>query len=271
MTQLRNAPVVYVLGVLRFPELIEPQPFAAALQTKLRDVYPRQEVFTAPHFQVSIENSGVNFAKSEVTTWQLASQDGSWALMINAGHIAFHTNQYSDHIEFVERFAQCVEAAVAVPEVGIRFVHGIGLRYVDLIDPRGGEKLEDYLVEGFLPADISAAGLTVVDGVYAAGYSTAVGALRVQMFRRPPTVLPIDLNTEATQRSGWAPERPKGDFAVLDVDHGRPFEAPIGIDEFDVRKRMIELHGPIRNVFDALVTPRALQVWNGENDGTGNL
>jgi uncharacterized protein (TIGR04255 family) len=259
VTQLKNAPVVYVLGVLRFPELIDPRPFAAALQTRLSDVYPRQEEFTAPHFQVNLDQDGVNFTRDEVRTWQLASQDGSWALMVNAGHIAFHTNRYTDHADFVERFADCVQAA------GVKFVHGIGLRYVDLIVPKAGERLEDYLAEGFLPTDIKEAGLSVQEGVYAAGYATRVGALRVQTFRRPPTVLPLELNSEATQRGEWAPKRPEGDFAVLDVDHGAVFDSPIDMDKFDVRKQMLELHGPIRSVFDALVTSHALKIWNGES------
>ncbi len=259
MTKLKNAPVVYVLGVLRFPELIDPRPFAAALQARLSDLYPRQEEFTAPHFQVNIDHDGVNFTHNEITTWQLASQDGSWALMVNAGHIALHTNRYVDRGDFVDRFVACVLAA------DIKYVHGIGLRYVDLIVPKSGERLEEYLAEGFLPADIERAGLSVQEGVYAAGYATDMGMLRVQALRRPPTVLPLELNSEATQRGEWAPKRPDGDFAVLDVDHGAAFDAPLDMEGFDVRERMLELHGPIRSVFDALVTDHALKVWNGED------
>lgn len=264
MAQLQNAPVVYVLGVLRFPQLVEPGRLAAALQPHLRGEFPMYEELVAPHLQVDIGHDGVNFVKQEIRTWHFASIDRSWALMVNAGQIALHTNSYNDRTDFVGRFAKCVEAAVGIEDVGIELVESIALRYVDLIVPHPGEKLSSYFVDGYLPTDIPKAGLQVREGVFSAAYATDAGDLRVQLFRRPPTVLPLELNSEFTQRDNWAPQRPEGDFAVLDSDHGVVYPQPVGIESFDVRERMLGLHQPIRGVFDALTSKHAMEVWGAK-------
>lgn len=262
--QLENAPLIYVLGVLRFPGLVEPKKLAEGLQSRLRDRFPHFEMLEANQLDIEVGPEGAQIRHMPVSTWHFASSDKKWGVMVNAGQIAVHTIDYADHLDFIDRFVACVDAARDVPEIGIRHVEGIGLRYVDLVVPREGEILEDYLVESFLPTDIKEAQLGILDGVHAARFGTAEGVLRVQISRSPPTLLPLELTTEFTQKNGWAPPRPERDFAVLDYDHGNIYETLVDASSFDVRQTMIALHAPIRRAFDALARPFGMQVWKGE-------
>lgn len=266
MAHLINAPVVYVIGVWRFPRLVDFAGVPAAIQRKLRKEYPHYENLDAPHFHVDVDADGtVNMKRESVVLHQYAAPDRKSAVFVHDSLVAFHTIAYRDHADFFDRFLGCVDAIKSVDEVEIEYVDQIGLRYVDLITPNGDDRLEDYLVEGVLPSDIKGVdGLQIQDGVSAARYRTASGRLRLQALRRPPMVLPPELQSPMTVALKWDFPLPTGDFAVLDTDHGTTFEKSPRVNELNFRDVLTALRAPISDVFKAVTTEHASRVWAGE-------
>ena len=68
MTHLPNAPVRYVLGVLRFPRASDPGKLVALTQECIRDKYPISAEFAAPQIQVEV---GSKWASRRGTATQI--------------------------------------------------------------------------------------------------------------------------------------------------------------------------------------------------------
>jgi uncharacterized protein (TIGR04255 family) len=265
MARLQQAPVVYVLGVIRFPRMVDVDRLASALHLRLRGDYPTAQPIETPHVEVAIGEEGIEVRQESIKIWQFSSLNREWAVILNPSTIGLHTVAYTDHADFISRFATCIRAASEVPEVGIEFVEAVALRYVDLIAPRAEDKVTDYVVSTVLPAELAGvADLRLQEGVHVARYETSCGNLRLQVLRRPPSVLPLELNTPVTHAIGWGLERPEGDFAIVDVDHGMTFNPPVRLDLAELEDNMMRLRGPIRAVFDGIATPHAMCVWKGE-------
>jgi len=265
MARLQKAPVVYVLGVVRFPQLVDIDQLAAALHPRLRDDYPHAQQITAPHVSIEIGDDGLHVRNEEIRIWQFSSLDRKWAVILNAGMIGLHTVDYTERMDFFARFGAAVQAASEVPDAGIRFVEALALRYVDLVEPAPGDGVADYVVPTVLPSEVPGIeGLGIQDGVFAARYVTGLGNMRLQVLRRPPSVFPPELNTPVTHANEWGLVRPEGDFAVIDTDHGMSFNPPAPLDVTELKDNMLKLHGPIRSIFDKVVTGHAMSVWKGE-------
>lgn len=261
MTHLPNAPVQYVLGVLRFPRASDPGKLVALTQEHIRDKYPISAEFAAPQIQVEMGPDGLRVEEQQLKFWQFSSLDKGWAVLIGSDMIALHTASYIDHDDFIRRFWEALEPAFADKVAGIQFVQALAMRYVDVIEPNEGETLDQYLVPSVLPSNINIAGAELDGGVMATSYRTSSGNLRLQVLRRPPTVLPPELMNPMTVSNNWGQSRPAGDFAVLDMDHGQGFEPLRASKEVDVKALMLNLHSKIRSIFDAAVTPHAMTVW----------
>jgi len=265
MARLQQAPVVYVLGVVRFPRMVDVDRLAAALHPHLRSDYPTAVPIDAPHVSVTVGDEGINVQQETIRTWQFSSLNRDWAVILNPGTIGLHTVAYTDNRDFLARFANCIEAASQVPEVGIELVEAVAFRYVSRVVPGPDGELADYFIPTVLPADLPDAGeLRLQDGIFAARYATGCGNLRLQVLRRPPSVLPPELNTPVTHANGWTLDMPEGDFAVIDLDHGMTFDPPVRLDLTRLKDDMTRVRRPIRGVFDRIVTRHALTVWNGE-------
>ena len=265
VTRLKFAPVRYVLAVLRFPILADFDRFAGEFQGLLRAEYPLSGSYELPQFHFEINESGVNVSQEHQRLWQFSNVDKTWAVVLGAGSVGLHTNTYTDHADFIARFAQVVQKASEPARVGVTFVEGLGLRYVDLVAPRAGETPENYLEDGILPSGIrQVSGLDLAEGVHIVSYRTSSGLLRFQVLRKPPSVLPAEVITPLILESGWVPERPEGDFVVIDIDHGSAFQPPLPIAELDLEGQMVGLRDPISDIFGAVTTSHARAVWNGE-------
>jgi uncharacterized protein (TIGR04255 family) len=159
-----------------------------------------------------------------------------------------------------------LEALLAIQNLGMKWIEAIGFRYVDLVKPLEGERLEDYLQSWVLPPSPPEAlgKMDLVQGMYVAQYKTDYGDLRFQSLRTPPMTLPPDLNNPLVQNNGWAPDRPAGDFALMDIDHGQRFNPLEEIDVDKICAKFLELRLASRRLFDQAGTEHAMSIWKRE-------
>jgi uncharacterized protein (TIGR04255 family) len=264
MTNMPNAPLVYTLGVVRFPRVPEFQRFPDAFHELVRSAYPSHTATTLALMVATFGPEGLQVGSKPTSFVQFASPDKKSAFLLTEELLALHTVAYDNHQDFANKFKDGLDALLRVPGIGIQWLEAVGLRYVDLVVPRTGETLDNYLRPWILPAAVPEVpgGLTIVEGMYVATYRSSVGDLRFQVLRNPPTTLPPELDTPIIQENGWKMERPEYEFAVMDLDHGCRFDPMVAMDAEAVRAKMLELRAVAKDMFLASGTVHAFNVWN---------
>jgi uncharacterized protein (TIGR04255 family) len=264
MANLPKAPLVYMFGMVRFPKVPGMDRFTPAFHDAMRSDYPLADEVTAQAISAEFGPAGVaKFEQVETKVWQFAARDKSFAFLLGDEFLGLHTASYLDHQDFSQRFERGLRGLLGVPEIGIAWVHSVGIRYIDLIVPRPRETLAQYFVPQALPLEIHIEDslLEMRESLSVAAYKTRIGDLRVQVLRNPPTTIPLELDTPLLSRNGWKPVRPETEFAILDIDHGARFDPPEAIDPEGIRERLVELRQAASKLFFSLSTDFARDVW----------
>jgi uncharacterized protein (TIGR04255 family) len=269
MPNMPYAPLVYTIGVLRFPPIPKIEEFKSALLSAFRKTYPQFDEIALNFVRANITvgpDAKSQIDSRELKMFQFASPDREWALILSENLFGLHTSKYADHQDFVQRFREGLQMFLGIQDLNLDWIETIGFRYVDLVKPLDGEPLRDYLRDWVLPPLPEVAGkLDLVQGMYVALYKTPYGDLRFQSLRNPQMTLPPDLNTPLVQKNGWAPDIPDGDFALMDIDHGCHFSPLKKVDVDMVCTKLLELRSSSRELFDQAGTPHAMSVWKGES------
>lgn len=264
MPNMPNAPLVYTLGVIRFP----PNPAIEQLKNTLiaafRGTYPQFDEVALNFVRANI-SAKPEIDSRELKMFQFASPDRTWALLLTESTFSLHTSRYVDHQDFFKRFEDGIHMLLSVPGARMEWIETIGLRYVDLVKSRPGESLNQYLKPWVLPPlpDFKEE-MKIAQGMYIATYKTAHGDLRLQVLRNPPMTLPPDLDTPIVQKNSWTPAIPHEEFALMDIDHGRRFNPLERFDIGTISSTLPKLRSSSRKLFDNAGTEYALKVWKGE-------
>jgi uncharacterized protein (TIGR04255 family) len=264
MTHLPCAPLVYTLAVVRFPSLPHVEKFAPDFHDAIRSVYPHKEEVKLDQVHVHFGPEGVNLKQNPLAIWQFSTPDRKLAVILTPDTLALHTVAYRDHRTFIGAFDQALEKLVALEGIGIAWANAVAMRYVDLIVPEPGERIEQLLKPSVLPAPFTdVEGLSIVDGTYVAKYQIGKMNVRFQIFRTPPTVLPADLITPLIAMNNWRFDLPNREFAVVDTDCSMSFTEPAPMDVRLVCGHMYDLRQVAKSIFLKIGTEHADKVWSG--------
>lgn len=270
MPHMPNAPLIYTVAVGRFPRVPGIGKYADALLDAVRDSYPQFDEFILSFVRANINldadatSSEIDRGKSKML--QFAAPDRKWALLITEEIFALHTSAYFDNEDFVARFKAGLRSFLSVAELRIDWMEAIGFRHLNLVQPRPGEALDDYLQTWVLPPkpDIEEEEISLLQGVYVGAYRTRFGELRFQLLRNPPLAFPADLNNPAVQKNDWVRPTPDGEFAIMDIDHGRHINPLEHIDVEEIGDTLRSLRSISSKLFDQTGTGYARRVWRGE-------
>lgn len=265
MTNLPNAPLVYTIGVVHFPAVPDAKRFVPAFHDAIRDRYPNSAFVNLAQANLQFGPQGIQVLQQEAPMWQFSNPDRSWAFILAPQLLVLHTIAYVDHKDFVATLRFGLERLLAVPGIKLTYIEAMGIRYVDSVKVRPGERLDQYLKPTVLPPTFDELpGLQVAEGIYVSRFTTDVGELRFQVLRNPATVLPPELETPLIQQNGWTMKRPDGDFAVVDIDNGTRFDPLKPMDVQAVCDHMLELRRVAKAMFESIGTEHAMRVWNGD-------
>lgn len=266
MRRMRYAPLRYALAITRFQRILNMEAHVGAFQEQVRAEYPLIDAHTAQGLSAVQESDGIKFEAVFDRMWQFADADRSHALILGPDFLLIHAGPaYQEHGPFLDRLEAATTALRDTPGMGVRHASAIGLRLVNLVEPRGSEQatLDTYLQPWALPT-----GPTAVDGaaeftsaVGITSFKTKKGAIRVQAFRNPESALSPGLDTPFVRNNDWLGDPPSGDSAILDIDHFASFAPLRPLDPAALRAEFEGLHGPLRKVFEAAATPYAFKVW----------
>lgn len=266
MAHMPNAPLIYTLGLVRFPRVPEFEQFPDKFFAQIRKQYPYDEKFNQATMRADFGPNGITMHQDNKLVWQYLSENKDCGFLLGDEMICFHTSNYIDSKKFLERFLFGLTRLVAIKELGLNLVTAIGIRYLDLVVPQEGKALSEYLQDWVIPKENPVEGVSIQEGAYLAKYRTEIGTLNFQAIRNPVTLFPPDLQSPFLQKNGWFVEAPQVDeFAVIDTDHHAQLsEANNKFDPDSIVKMMDELHTIPKKIFESLGTPEAIRYWKGE-------
>lgn len=205
-----------------------------------RNEYPLLDEVKVPVYTANFSPQGIQVGQQESRLAQFLSIDKKWGFILTEQGLYLHSIDYQDFENFVCRFQIGMEALLKLPDIGIQWVRSIGIRYVNLITPKSKHELNKYIHPWVLPNEPTDSQLSIIQSAYVARYKTKIGELRLQSLRNPQFTLPPELQSPLILKNEWIKERPKLDFALIDIDHSITFEQPVKIEIKKSNKRFNE-------------------------------
>lgn len=249
---LRNAPLIYVVAQVRFSAIVAIEKFVPEIQEKLRHKgFPR--FVRGQVMEISLQPDGAPKFNA-VERYEFQDKEARLGIVLLSNSLAIHTNNYLNYEKFEKEIKTALMAVHRV--VSINLTERIGLRYVNLIRLREGEKWADYLHGGLLGLDPQAANVDRWLSRSEAIGSTEVGKLAVRC-SQSEQAFPPDLLTSTLH---YSLELAKGEIVtILDFDHFVE-----SVSDFSVAgagSTLERLHESLDLVFAASVTTGALKKW----------
>ncbi len=258
---LSKQPLVLVLCQVRFTPVRTMADYIPGIQEEFRrHGFPIERAGKIP--QLTITPTGVHATERE--RWEYRTRDEQWSVTILEDSVVLQTTAYERFEGFAERLERAVRTVVEKTEQD-RFglVHRVGLRYIDIVQPREGEDYRIYLRPGFhgVADDVFQAGShrLHVESLGHTAVGDAAGTMIVRVVQNNQGFdLPPDL-------VGGAPKHPSraqvGQLVTLvDMDHF--IEGKFDPDVPWVVARAYEMHDHLIETFhNHVVAEKAIEVW----------
>lgn len=264
---LANQPLVLVLGQVRFSPVRQMGNYIPVIQEEFRrHGFPLER---AGKVQRLILDSagGVPVEVVEEQRWEYRNREETWSILVMQDCVVLQTTAYERFEGFAEKLQHAVGTVLSMTEhdrLGV--VQRVGLRYVDVVQPRDGEDFRVYLRPGFHGvADEVFRTATHRLHVESTGGTTVgdvPGILIVRVAQNDRGfLLPPDLMDGAPKLASRAE---KGELITLiDMDHF--IEGRFDPNAEWVVARTYEMHDHIVETFHQhVVTEDAVAVWQGK-------
>lgn len=258
---LRQQPLVLVLCQVRFSPVRKMGDYIPGIQEAFRrHDFPIERAGKIQ--QLTITPDGVHVVEQE--RWEYRTRDERWSVTVLQDSVVLQTTAYERFEGFAERLEAAVKIVLAQTEQDrLGLIQRVGLRYVDLIQPRDGESYRDYLRPGFHGASdapftagshrlhVESIGHTKV--VDATGTMVLRVAQNDQGFDLPPDLLGGAPKFEPRARAGEL-------VTLVDMDHFLE-------GKFDPKAEWVTAHiyamhdHMIETFHEHVVSKKAIEVW----------
>ena len=262
---LSQQPLALVLGQVRFSPIRQMDRYIPEIQEAFRQYgFPVERAGKVQQITFG-PGAGVPVQVIEQDRWEYRTRDETWSILVTQDSVVLQTTAYERFEGFADRFRYAVRTVLATTEherLGV--VQRVGLRYVDVIQPREGEDFRAYLRHGFHGA---------ADEVFQAGTHrlhvesrgrTQVGddvtgtmIVRVvqndQGFSLPPDLIAGAPKHAARAKAGEL-------ITLIDMDHF--IEGTFDPNADWVVARAFEMHDHLIETFhEHVATETAIEVW----------
>lgn len=261
---LSAQPLVLVLAQVRFSSVRQMSDYIPAIQEEFRrHEFPIERAGKVRQL-IFGPGSGVPVQVDERQRWEYRTKDETWSVLVMEDSVVLQTTAYDKFELFAEKLLHAVRTVLSKTEhdqFGV--VQRVGLRYVDVVQPREGEDFRMYLRRGFHGvADevfkegtqrlhVESAGKTTVDG--------EEGTMVVRIVQNDQgSLLPPDLIGGAPK---YSPRAETGELVTLiDMDHF--IEGTFDPDPDWVIARAYAMHDDLIETFhEHVVTDTAIEAW----------
>ncbi len=259
--KLKNAPVYYTIVQVRFNSILALESYASRIQERLRkQKYPdvKRGIISTLNISppVAEAESNPHIPLSQTRRYIFSNMECTSEFILDEGALTFQTTKYETFEKFSEDFLRGLEIVHEVVELS--YTDRIGVRYLDAIFPREGEKISEYLNE-------SVQGISgKLEGNIVHSFSeTLVRRDEVKLLAR--TVIqngtlgfPPDIHFDTLKVEDRFSNL-QGLHAILDTDGFIELRESFSLEK--VRERLDAIHGEISKAFRATITDNALKVW----------
>ena len=257
---LTKAPLSFVLCQVKF------SPVPKMDEAMLGEIFARLRKAGFPDDlsgeikQVIILHPGMLPQESTVKLQEYRSADGAWALNVSRDQVAIFTTKYTHFGELWTKLEDALRIVSEVAELGVGTTKRVGLRMIDVINPKDGESWKNYLKPHFAGLDSSK-----LDGdkqrIYLEFVSPSENGTFVlkilqnsQDMHIPPDIMMLQPMPKAHQDTAGR------DITLLDSDHFWEGSVPFGIDT--IKDRLAKLHEDMNAIwFDDIISETALKTW----------
>jgi len=259
LPKLSHAPVISIIGQVRFSAVLSIESYVPKIQEKLRQKgFPKFEKFTQQSLAFGPDGSAM--PPTVAYSWRFSDRGDSRNVILNTNAITLHSALNQTATEFD---GDLLEVISAVSEaVGPELIERIGLRYINVIQPGKGEIREEdvlsrYIQEGLLGVNLKAAGATNSAWHIYSVNQTEYGVLIFQA-RHPISepFLPPDILMGPYPKIRPLQNCPS---LVLDLDHFVGLSEPFAIES--IRTIIENFHSVIDRAFALAVKETALAEW----------
>jgi uncharacterized protein (TIGR04255 family) len=254
--QLSNPPLLLVIAQVRFSPVLQMAKFIPEIQELLRTQgFPKFRPAQQQNLQIGPPGT-LPADQSPTLLWEFLDRDDRKSLVVETGSVAFVATDYSVFESFRDGLEIALSAISEVAKPSLR--ERIGLRYVNLVVPRPGKQISDYIgaeLLGMSPAQLSVKPVNY-GSVMLSQSEVGTFVFRCTCPTQGPTIPPdvrlLGLKTDK-------PLSLDSEFCVLDFDHftqrTKDFDVLAMLTDFD------QLHDLLDRSFRLAVKKEALQEW----------
>ena len=263
---LSQQPLVLVLGQVKFTTIRQMEGYIPSIQEHFRRAgFPVERAGKVQQISFGPGPAGTPVQVIEQERWEYRTRDETWSILVTQDGVALQTTAYERFEGFAKRLQDAVRTVLATTEhERLGAVQRVGLRYIDVVQPREGEDFRAYLRPGFHGATdevfsagthrlhVESTGRTLVGG-------SVVGTMVVRIVQNDRGfLLPPDLMTGAPKCAARAKS---GELITLiDMDHY--IEGDFDPNTDWVVARAFEMHDHLIETFhEHVVTEAAIGAW----------
>jgi len=250
--RLERNPLVIVLAQTRISPILRLAEHVPQIQEALRHIgFPRFAEIQQPTLSTIVGGGPPTI--SLASKYSFVDRTSSSAVVLSSEFITFEVTKYESFEAFVDRWGEVMRLVGDIIKPDL--VERIGLRYVDLIQPRAGERVEDWLKAGLQGLELD---LTEVQSRFEVVARTKDGEFVFRATRPRTGIIPPDLQPfELTVEPADVPR--DGGYVVLDFDHYSAVPRDYNVDE--LVQAFWQLHDFVDLAFRSSVTDAALKAW----------
>ena len=260
---LTAQPLVLALTQVRFTRLRQLAHYVPDIQEAYRRTgFPIERAGKLQ--QVELAQGGGPPRFSQQDRWEYRNRDETWSILLTEDGFVLQASAYDRFEGFAETMRSALEVLFRVTEhAEYGLVERVGLRYIDLVQPRAGESFRDYLNPGFHGASdavfnqgshrvfVESAGRTTLS------FGSGTLILRVAQ-DDSGAALPPDLLAAAPKHKSRS--KPGELVTFVDMDHFT--EGRYDANAESVTSMAYELHDQIIEAFhNEVATQHAMEVW----------
>jgi len=259
MGSWRNPPLAYVVAEIRLSPFYQLERHVPEFQAEVRAQFPRTREGHVLRLEMSSD------APTPVTekVWRFFSENQRMGIDLSTRTLSLHVTEYRSFDTFCESLRLVIMAAgKTIPDL---FVEQLGLRYIDYILPKEGEKTFDYVVKsvhGFVPPGASAP----TEVYWIASFPFVKGAVNLKVLpvlaagsSQPPNFGPLDLAPAEPQLKAIERAQKKEPIGCIDTDRivpvGKRFDAEELVALFST------MHTDVSETFKSAISDKAKDEW----------
>jgi len=262
--KMKNAPVYFVLAQVQFNAVLTLDGYVPAIQDALRKAgyadFAKLMVATM-NLNLGMPSTANQMPVTQTARYLFLNEAKFSGFLLDQTSLIFETTEYDTFDQFSEAFflgLKTLHESVG----GLSFCERVGIRFLDAVCPGENEKVTDYLAPSLV-------GLfdklkdRELKHVISETWSTSDQA---------NLMCRAIIQNQAAKGVSFAPDlQPmllkvadkfkdtSGIYGIIDTDAWFENRQKFDIDR--IKEKLISLHGDVRNSFDEMVTPHALNVW----------